>query len=865
MSGDPRATYRLQLREGMDFAKAAALAPYLRRLGVSHLYLSPIWTAAPGSTHGYDVCDANQVEAALGGRAGFAKLADAMAAEGLRVVLDIVPNHMAAHEANPWWASVLRWGEASRHAGHFDIDWTADRLLLPILGAPYLEALEGGALGVARDRDGFSMTVYDRALPLTPRSWALILAEAGDALAPLARAFGVATPDAAEALAPRLDAADQSALEAACAAVAADRAKLHRLHEAQPWRLAHWRMAREALTYRRFFEITDLVGVRVERPEVFEDVHRLLFTLIGEGRVHGLRIDHVDGLADPAGYLRRLRDRVGPGVPIWVEKILHRGEALRPSWPVEGTTGYEFAADMADLMAAPEAAAPLEAAYAEARGGPVSFTALVDGAKRHILTHNLSAELDGLTDAVLALARRQLATRDLGRDTLRRSIIEMARALPVYRTYVTAEGPSAEDIALIEAIEADAKAAREVENEIGVEFVARLLRLDLPDLADQIAALGFAVRFQQMTGPVTAKALEDTVFYRFNRLIGLNEVGGAPERMGADPADVHAALAARRATPLTLNGTASHDTKRGEDARARLYAITLAPERWAALAARWRAATDGFWDGAADGDVTWTFLQTLLGVWPPDLAPDNAAGVRALAGRVAAFFEKAGREAKARTSWTQIDDAYEARVRGFVGRALDPDGAADFLSGFAAGARPFIEAGAALALGQTAIKLCAPGVPDLYQGAEGGDFSLVDPDNRRAPDFAALARAAEAEAPEGRFAKTGLIRAVLAARAAAPEAFAGDYVPLPDPAGRLFAFARSGGGRAVVCAVPIRGAVGAAFGLSDGPAEAATAALPEALAGWSARGVWGAGAVAEGRLSVPAGSGAAVLLLEPTG
>ena len=827
----PRATYRLQLRGEMDFDAAARLAPHIARLGASHVYLSPIWTAAPGSTHGYDVANPAEIDPDLGGRAGFARLTDALAAEGLRVALDIVPNHMAADPKNPWWASVLEWGAASRYAGHFDIDWRAERLLLPILGDPYLEALEAGVFRVERRPGGFALGVYDRSLPLTPRSFPIILGAAGEALAPLARAFGVATPDAAEALAPEIDRADPAALDAACAAVTADRALLHRLHEAQPWRLAHWRMAREALTYRRFFEISDLIGVRVERPDVFEDVHALLFALMDEGRVHALRIDHVDGLADPRAYLARLRRRVGPDVPIWVEKIVHYGETLPADWPVEGTTGYEFAADMAGLFADPAAEAPLDAAYAEAGGAPADFEAFCDSAKRRILAHNLAAELDGLTETAVRIARRQVATRDLGRDTLRRSIVEMARALPVYRTYVSARGPSARDRDLIRGIAEAAKATREIENEIGVDFVASLLSLDLPDAEAQVEALGFATRFQQVTGPVTAKALEDTVYYRYNRLIGLNEVGGAPERVGRDPGEIHRRLADRQ--PHALLATATHDTKRGEDARARLYAITLAPERWAEAAARWRGLVAPLWgEEPREGEVEWTLFQTLLGAWPPDLHPADAAGLAALSERVGAFFEKAGREAKARTSWTHIDDAYEARVRGFVSRALDPAAGGAFLADFAAAIRPFLAAGDALSLSQTALKLCAPGVPDIYQGTEGADLSMVDPDNRRPPDFAALG-AASAAGPSEAFPKLGLIRAVLAMRAAEPALFEAPCRALAAAEDRAFALARESAAGALICAAPIRACVAALSGLRPGDVGRVAVRLPERLAAMS--------------------------------
>jgi (1->4)-alpha-D-glucan 1-alpha-D-glucosylmutase len=550
MMRPPTATYRVQLRNGFTLDDAARIAPYVAGLGASHLYLSPIWRATSGSTHGYDVCDHNEIEPEIGGRAAFDRLAAACREAGLGIVLDIVPNHMAASPENPWWTDVLAWGRDSRFSEHFDIDWDAGKLLLPILGDPYVETLEAAEFRAVRDGDGFALELYGRRLPLTPPSWAQILAAGETDLGDAALTLAAAAQGGADSLGETVAALDPAAVDAALAALNADRDARHRLHEAQPYRLAHWRMAREALTYRRFFEVSELVGVRVERPDVFDDVHRLTLELIAEGAVAGLRVDHVDGLRDPGAYLDALRGAVGPDVPIWVEKILHEGEALKPGWPVEGTTGYEFIADMAGLMVDPAGEASLQAGWAaaDAETARRSYGAKVDGAKRFILTHNLATELESLTDLATTVARHQLATRDLGRDTLRRSIIEIARNLPRYRTYVSVAGVDEEDRALIEAAAEAARSGREIENEVGVAFIADLLLLAFDDPEDRATALGFALRFQQVTGPVTAKAVEDTVFYRFNRLIGLNEVGGAPERFGADPAAVHAALAARGAS-----------------------------------------------------------------------------------------------------------------------------------------------------------------------------------------------------------------------------------------------------------------------------------------------------------------------------
>jgi (1->4)-alpha-D-glucan 1-alpha-D-glucosylmutase len=811
-----RATYRLQFREGMDFDRAASLAPYLARLGVSHLYASPVFPAAPGSTHGYDVADHWALDPTLGGRPGFERMVAALRAHGLGLILDIVPNHMAAHPANPWWASVLAWGRASPFAGHFDIDWSADRLLLPVLGDSYHATLTSGGLRVVRAEHGFAMEAAGRALPLSPPSWALVLAAGGEAMADLARACAASDRGEEEALAAAVDDAPGGTVAAALDALNADPAALHAIHEAQIWRLAHWRLAREALTYRRFFEVDGLVGVRVEAPEVFEDVHRLVFSLAEAGLIDGVRVDHVDGLADPLDYLRRLRQRLGPDRMIWVEKILHHGEALPEAWPINGTTGYETIAEMAGVFVDPGGAVALTAAYCDATGETADVAQLAAEAKRLILNHNLAAELDALTEAALALARARVETRDLGRDSLRRAIVAMAEALPVYRTYVDLAGAGERDAALIDAMTERARASREVENTAAVDFVAALLRLDLPDPGAQAAALAFARRFQQTTGPVTAKAVEDTVFYRFNRLIGLNEVGGEPAVFGEHFAAVHARMIARAAAwPLAMTAGSTHDTKRGEDARARLYALSLAPERWASDLARWRQALAAAWSTHERPELAWLFFQALLGAWPEGTAAVDGAGLARLSERMNGYILKALREAKARTSWTQADPDFEAEAEAFVSTALDPARSGGFLADFAAAVSPFIAAGRIIGLGQTALRLAGPGVPDIYQGSEAGDFSMVDPDNRRPPDFAALAAALHGAGTDD---KQALTARMLRLRAERPDAFAAPPEPL-DLGPTAFGYVRRAGAQALVVVAPTRDAVARLAGLRSGEAR----------------------------------------------
>jgi (1->4)-alpha-D-glucan 1-alpha-D-glucosylmutase len=828
----PRATYRLQFRGGMDFDRAAGLVPYLAQLGISHLYASPIFTATPGSTHGYDVADFNAIEPAIGGPEGFERLHAALRDHGIGLILDFVPNHMGASPHNPWWRSVLEWGRDSHCADHFDIDWLAPKLIVPALGKPYGQVLADGELGLAFDHadGGISFSYYELRLPLTPPSYARILVQLEDEPFPdLARRLAVSTPETADEL--KLELAELAtvghmaeALEKAIADTVADHEALHGLHEAQAWRLAYWRAARETLTYRRFFEIADLVGVRVERPAVFEDAHRLVLQLVGEGRVDGLRLDHIDGLADPKGYLERLQAAIGAEEPYYVlvEKILGHGEPLRPSWPVAGTTGYEFIAALAGLFTDPAGEGPATEAYEAFLGESVDYRRLVAETKRRILARNLAAELDMLKDQAHALAQLDPMTRDFGADTLRRAILEFATALPVYRTYINVDGADETDHAVIDRAVEAAKATREVEDEEAIEFIRRLLLLDFADPEHLPAALEFATRLQQTTGPVMAKALEDTVFYRFNRLVALNEVGGEPDIFGAPVAEFHAAMQDRLAQqPLGLSATATHDTKRGEDARARLYCLSEMPAAWSAAVARWagmnqegRADLDG--GPAPEPEMEWLFYQALLGAWPPDLDPANGEALGELSERMAAYVVKAAREAKVRTSWTSPYLEYEAALEAFVAAALDPGRAGAFLRDFAETCRPLFGAGALVSLSQLAVKLTAPGVPDIYQGTELWDLSLVDPDNRRPVDYDAraawLAGIADADPAEliadwrSARLKMRLLAAGLRLRTEAPDLFAdGEYVALEThgaQAERLVAFARLHDDSAVLVLAP---------------------------------------------------------------
>jgi (1->4)-alpha-D-glucan 1-alpha-D-glucosylmutase len=592
----------------------------------------------------------------------------------------------------------------------------------------------------------------------------------------------------------------------------------------QVWRLIHWRAAREALTYRRFFEIADLVGLKIERPRVFDELHARVGELVMTGSVEGLRLDHIDGLADPKGYLERLQNMFGEVEPLYllVEKILEAGEDLRSDWPVAGTTGYEFIRLLAELLVDSRGEAGITSAYCDFLKEDVDYKSLVLGAKRRIFIRNLAGELEHLKDMAAALAARHLETRDLGSDTLRRAIIELAAALPVYRTYVDVTGAGAEDCAILEAAVSNAKATREVEDEEAIDFLGRVLELEFEAPEDQAIALEFATRFQQTTGPVMAKALEDTTFYRYNRLIALNEVGGEPDRFGAPLGEFHAAMAQRlREQPAGLSATSTHDTKRGEDARARLYVLSEMPQAWAGAVHRWadlnavfRCNVEGVY--APEPEVEWMFYQALAGAWPADLTLGNLNGMADLSERMTHFMLKAVREAKLHTSWTGQNAEYEEAIESFTRTVLDPAVAQSFLQDFVATCEPVFLAGALNSLSQMAIKLTAPGVPDIYQGTELWDLSLVDPDNRRAIDFdqrQLLQKKIDELAADALLAdwrsgavKMRMLHVGLKLRSSAKDLFAqGDYVPLEVDgvaANHVVAFARVFGAEAVVTIAP---------------------------------------------------------------
>jgi (1->4)-alpha-D-glucan 1-alpha-D-glucosylmutase len=776
----PLSTYRIQFRNGMTFERAAALVPYLKRLGISHLYASPIFSAVSGSTHGYDVTDANEIDPTIGGREGFERLSDALQAASLGLILDIVPNHMAASLENPWWRSVVELGEASPYARYFDIDWTR-RLTLPFLGDSFEEVLKNGELAIKPDpaTGNPALAYYETYYPLKPETYAGREAEV------------IATGTRPEAIAA--------------------------LHDRQPWELMCWRDAPSKLSYRRFFEIAGLVGMRVEDGRVFDDMHRTILQLVRSGRVQGLRIDHVDGLADPKAYLQRLRHEAGPDTYIVVEKILGEGEHLPADWPVAGTTGYEFITALADLFVDGAKAERLTEAYEDVVGKPVDVMDELRQAKLLMINNNFAGEFAALKNLAVEIRRSEDGEAALDGETLEAALRELLAAFPVYRTYGTKTGLSAADRKLLSKTIDQAKARVFTRDPGAFAFLERILVGDVEPPLGGKAHL-FRTRFQQLTGPLMAKSVEDTLFFRQHRLLALNEVGSEPLPRSHAPAHFHREMELRlQREPHALSGTSTHDTKRGEDARARLFAISEAPDAWAAAVERWRTMNRHMIQDLPDGpapepEVEWMLHQALGGVWPPELSGDDVEGLRALGDRFAEYTEKALREAKLRTSWNDPAQQYEETVVGYARELLE---SGTFLADFKRTLQPFVRAGLLTGLAQTVVKLTAPGIPDIYQGSEGLDFSLVDPDNRREPDFATLERwLAEGKSPaswdnndwqSGRV-KQHVVSALLQLRQEKPKLFLeGSYMPLQTSGWRenhLVAFAREGETDSLLVIVP---------------------------------------------------------------
>jgi (1->4)-alpha-D-glucan 1-alpha-D-glucosylmutase len=818
-------TYRVQLHRGFTFADLAAIADYLAELGVTHAYCSPILQAAAGSTHGYDVVDPHRVNPELGGIEAFTASTERLHELGLGQVIDIVPNHMALDgRHNRWWWDVLANGPSSPYARYFDIDWDSPErkltgnVLVPILGDHYGRVLEAGDISVEREGGSFLVHYRDHSLPVSPRSLDDLLARAAarvpsEELAAMAARFGelphalIVDPDMAaerqrgsRILRERLQRlADQrpdvaAALDDELKAVNDDPDALDTLLQRQNYRLAFWRTASEELDYRRFFNIETLAGLRVEDPDVFADTHGLIVALVGGGLVDGLRVDHVDGLRDPTGYLRRLAVATGDGWVV-VEKILAPDEDL-PDWPVAGTTGYEFLNRVNGLFVASDNMSALTAGYEAFVGTAADYPEMVHESKMQIMREELAAEVERLTALWAQVCERHRRQRDYTRRELRAGLREVLACFPVYRTYVRpGEALREADRRVIGAAVAEAAGRRpDLDPEL-FGFLGGLLRLEFPGAPEE----ELAARFQQLSPPVMAKGVEDTAFYRYNRLISLNEVGGRPDLVDGAVERFHRQgrqAAVRR--PQALLTLATHDTKRGPDTRARINVLSEIPEAWRQAVARWAAHNDRH--RAPDRPAEYLLYQTLVGAWPIE------------ADRVAAYMEKATKEAKVHTSWVSANADYDEAVRSFVAGILADGWFVADLERFLAEQR-IVEAGRSNSLAQTALLFTSPGFADLYQGTELWDHSLVDPDNRRPVDYDARRRVLAGlgslggEPPpvdDRGAAKLWLTQRLLADRGRRPDAYGpgSGYRPLATDGARadhVVAFERTGG---VVTVVP---------------------------------------------------------------
>lgn len=863
----PRATYRLQLHRNFDFKAAAAQVPYLDRLGISHIYASPFLAARAGSLHGYDVVDPTRVNPELGGEAGLRHLVTRLRKHGMGLIADIVPNHMAVGGAdNPWWLDVMEWGPESIYAGFFDIDWDATdpaltrRVLAPFLGQPYGQALSAGDIRLNFDTAAGRLYVCAHEVHrfgVAPRLYApLLRGTLDDTLADIGRAFRGALSSRRARASRRMEfdavcaqlaaavstgAAVRGAMDGLLAGYAAEdiegRARLHRLLERQHYRLAWWRTAPDEINWRRFFDVTDLAGMRVQDNAVFEAMHATTFRLYGEGWIDGVRVDHIDGLADPRAYCRKLRRRLDAlslkrptDLPrerayFIVEKILAPGEKLARDWRTDGTSGYVFMNEVSAVLHDGSGREPLVRLWRECSGRTADFEVEEQEARRRIPQQLFSADFNACAHALHRIARSDPATRDWTAAAIRRALAEILVHFPVYRTYADARGRSRADATIMaQVIERAQGSSRPGERQL-LTLIDRWLGAEpAHQLRSAVARrdrLRALARFQQLTSPVAAKSVEDTAFYRFGLLLSRNEVGANPGQFSMSRAAFHRACAARqRRYPAAMLATATHDHKRGEDLRARLAVLSEVTEHWTAQIAAWRRGSEalkGECSGVRGPDSTdeYVLYQMLVGAWPMDLSMHDRAGLQDLVERLRAWQRKAVREAKRRSGWVEPDLAYEQACERFLENLLHPDRAPVFLAELQRFVGRLAAPGALNGLAQTLLRLCTPGVPDTYQGTEQWDFSLVDPDNRRAIDYAVRARhlddtAADAtllqQWRDGRI-KQRLIVRVLTLRRAMPALFsAGKYVPLRARGRRadhVLAFAREHGGHVLLAAVPV--------------------------------------------------------------
>ncbi|MFL6333602.1 MAG: malto-oligosyltrehalose synthase [Pyrinomonadaceae bacterium] len=792
----PVSTYRLQFNREFTFAEARALADYLQELGVTDYYSSPILKARPGSLHGYDIIDHTQVNPESGGEEQLSDLLRHLREQGMGFLVDVVPNHMSIAEGqNGWWQDVLENGPSSSFAHHFDIDWSPpnptlkNRVLLPILGDQFGRVLERQELRVTYRDGGFFLNYWETQLPVAARTSTLVLRRALEGARAL---LSESDPNALELesiitalehLPPRTETdparlrerrREKNVIRRRLSTLVKEsneiRAAVHdalarlngtpgqpesfdtleELISQQTYRLSFWRVAADEINYRRFFDVNDLAALRVEERPVFAAAHEVVLRLVRQGLVTGLRVDHVDGLLDPLKYLANLQreaeGRHAEGQPFYVvvEKILGHDELLRREWPVQGTTGYEFMNLLNGLFVDAANGQALRELYAEFTGARVRFTDLLYECKRLILKAAMSSELYVLSRRLTRIAERSRYTRDFTQNSLHHALTEVIACFPVYRTYIrrTQATVSPDDRLNINAAVRAAKRRNPAEDTSVFDFIASLLLLQDPKgttAAERAERRDFALRFQQLTSPVTAKGLEDTAFYRFYPLASLNEVGGEPALIGVSLERFHERNRGRQETwPHTLSATSTHDTKRGEDTRARINVLSEMPEEWNRALHRWRelnrgrkASLDG--SEAPDANEEYLLYQTLVGTWPLGGLTDEGRGDYTR--RLQEYMQKALKEAKLHTSWINPNEEYERAVSDFVASILDPETSADFVRDFEEFQKLPARAGLLNSLSQTLLKTAAPGVPDFYQGTELWAFTLVDPDNRRPVDY----------------------------------------------------------------------------------------------------------------------------------
>ncbi len=828
----PAATYRVQFNADFRFEHALALVPQLRRLGISHLYASPVFAARAGSQHGYDVTDPNRLNPELGTPEDFDRLSAALREHGMGLILDIVPNHMAASPANAWWMDVLENGSASRYAGYFGVNWSVaqenieEKIFLPILGSVYGAVLDAGELKLSFEDGRFWLNYWETRLPVAPVTWAPIVLPLPEELTAnpeiqlLVDSLGrlpsreVTDWEALRHRETEKEAARQriaqlvesepefrAHLDRRIAEVNGDVHALHQIIEGQAYRLAYWMVARDRINYRRFFDVSDLIGIRVENQEVFEASHKLIFDLLRDGKIDGLRIDHIDGLNDPLGYLQRLpRD-----VYTVAEKILVGTEQLPDDWPIQGTSGYDFLGYANSLFVGEEGWNRLDWLYREVVGFTSSREDIEYDRKRLSLRQLFPGELADLGASLASLAEDDWYARDLSPRDITRALREITANLEVYRTYTRDQNVS--DVDREHVRKAKDEALKRVEGMIDAqcfEFVERVLTLDfrrnMPD-AEKEEWVRFVRRWQQLSGPVMAKGVEDSTFYVYNRLVSLNEVGGIPRPVGV--AEMHEFLSGRaRRWPAAMNATSTHDTKRSEDVRARIHVLSEITDDWVRAVTRWRRMNRDR-RALVDDNEEYFIYQNLIGAWPL-----HAEEVPAFRERFRNYLTKAAREARVHTTWVRQNAEHEAALHAFADLLFDDEK-------FQQSLRPLLERvqfyGAVNSLSQTLLKIAAPGVPDFYRGTIGWDFSLVDPDNRRPVEFAPLtdfaqpARALLDNWRDGRV-KIFLTERALAFRSANKGVFdEGEYVPVEvrgKRAGHAFAFLRRKGDSWVLVAVP---------------------------------------------------------------